>query len=79
MGTWWYPTAYAIFLVFYPFYQQGLQTLEKKELRNLIWAMVALWTIPTIVPVKLQLGGGNTTCFFMLYAIIFYIRKFKPA
>lgn len=79
LGLWWYPTAYAIFLVFYPFYQQSLQVLGQKEMRNLIIVMVVLWTLPTIVPVKLLLGANNTTCFFMLYAIIFYVRKFKPA
>ena len=79
MSRWWYPTAYALFLVFYPFYQQGLQGLQEKELRNLIIAMACLWTIPTIIPVNLMLGAGNTTCFFMLYALIFYVRKFQPA
>lgn len=78
LGLWWYPTAYAIFLIFFPFYQQGLQSLDRKELRNLIFAMLAIWTIPTIIPVKLYLGADNVTCFFMLYAIIFYVRKFQP-
>lgn len=77
-GKWWYPTAYAIFLVFYPFYQQGLQSLQEVELKKLIIVMACLWTLPTIVPMKLQLGADNTTCFFMLYALIFYVRKFSP-
>ena len=78
LGEWWYPTAYVIFLVFYPFYQQSLQVLGQKELRNLIIVMVALWTLPTIVPMRLLLGANNITCFFMLYAIIFYVKKFTP-
>lgn len=52
--------------------------MAKKELRSLIIAMLALWTIPTIVPVKLHLGADNVTCFFMLYAIIFYVKKYHP-
>ena len=77
-GKWWYPTAYAIFIVFYPFYQKGLQFLKREEVQKLIISMVLLWTVPTIIPVKLQLGANNITCFFMLYALIFYIRKFQP-
>lgn len=79
LGLWWYPTAYAVFLFFYPFYQSALQNLRQSDVKKLIWTMVVLWTIPTIIPVKLQLGAGNTTCFFMLYAIIFYVRKFSPS
>jgi peptidoglycan/LPS O-acetylase OafA/YrhL len=78
MARWWYPTSYAIFLVIYPYYQQGLLALKKKELFHLIIVMLAIWTLPTIVPVKLQLGANNTTCFFMLYAVIFYIRNYEP-
>ena len=77
-GIWWYPTSYAIFLVFCPFYQQGLQSLQEGELKKLIIVMVCLWTLPTVIPMQLQLGANNTTCFFMLYALIFYVRKFSP-
>lgn len=77
-GEWWYPTSYTIFLVLYPFYQQGLQALTKRDIKCLIIAMACLWTVPSIIPVRLSLGANNTTCFFMLYAMIFYIRKFKP-
>lgn len=77
-GRWWYPTSYAIFLLFYPFYQQGLQALERNELKKLVLAMFGIWSMISIIPVKLQLGANNTTCFFMLYALIFYIRKFNP-
>lgn len=32
----------------------------------------------TIIPYRWELGGGNTTCFFMLYAIAYYIRHYDP-
>lgn len=77
-GTWWYPTSYAIFLIFFPFLQQGLNALNEKEVRNLALVMFIIWTLPTIIPIKLQLAAGNTTCFFMLYVVIYYIRRFTP-
>ena len=77
-GIWWYPTSYAIFLIFFPFLQQGLNALNEKEVRNLALVMFTIWTLPTIIPIKLQLAAGNTTCFFMLYVVIYYIRRFTP-
>lgn len=77
-NLWWYPTSYAIFLLFYPYYSKGLSILGKKDLGTLIATMLVIWSIPTLIPVNLSLGGGNTTNFFMLFAIIFYIRKYTP-
>lgn len=52
--------------------------MQKEDIKKLIIAMFFLWSVPTIIPYKWQLGAGNTTCFFMLYVIIYYIRKFSP-
>lgn len=77
-NLWWYPTSYAIFLIFYPFMQKALLKLDRNEIKQLITVMFCLWTVMTIIPYRWELGGGNTTCFFMLYTIAYYIRHYNP-
>lgn len=75
-GLWWYPSSYAFFLLFQPFYQKMLLKCSKQEMKWLIGVMIGIWSIPTLLPTEIfELGANNTTCFFMLYAIIFYIKK----
>lgn len=78
-NLWWYPTSYVIFLLLYPYYTKGLNILKENELKTLVIIMVSIWTITTIIPVKLSLGASNTSNFFMLFAIVFYIRKYSPS
>ena len=77
-NLWWYPTSYAVFLIFYPFVQKALTRLDRDDIKQLIIVMFCLWTVMTIIPYRWDLGGGNTTCFFMLYTIAYYIRHYDP-
>ena len=78
-SMWWYPTSYALFLIFFPYVSKGLECLERKEVWLLFASMFFLWSVISIVPVKLSLGGENETMgFIMLYVFIYYVRKFEP-
>ena len=39
-GLWWYPTSYIVFLLFFPFLQQGLDRLKEKEIKKLAILML---------------------------------------
>lgn len=77
-NLWWYPTSYAIFLLFYPFYQKLLISSDEREVKRLILLEVGLWCVPSVIPIEWSLGANGTTTFFMIYAIIYYVRKYNP-
>lgn len=78
-NLWWYPTSYAIFLLFYPFYHKLFTCLDQQEVKRFIKIMIILWCLPSLIPVEWALGANNTTTFFMIYAIIYYVRKYNPS
>lgn len=77
-NLWWYPTSYAIFLLFYPFYHKLLICLDKSETIRLVKLEILLWCLPSVFPIEWSLGANNTTTFFMIYAIIYYIKTYNP-
>lgn len=62
-GVWWYPTSYAVFLLFLPFLEQGLKALGKRN--HLILAVVSLGlygVIGLLPKTAIAEGSGFFTC-----------------
>lgn len=57
---------------------KALSIFDRKELKNLILIMISLWSIPSLIPFEWSLGASGTTTFFMLYAIVYYIKIYNP-
>ena len=77
-NLWWYATTYAVFLLLYPYYHKALQSLGKANIKKWFAIMFGVWSITTLIPV-FDYGANNLCAFVMLYAIVFYIKEFKPA
>lgn len=80
-SLWWYPTAYAVFLLFFPFLTQGLRSLGKTAHGALCTIMVVLYTVlDMVMPLSaVGLPGGNVRSFIYIYTLIAYYRWYmKP-
>lgn len=75
-GLWWYPTAYAIFLVLGPFAAEGLKLLGRGKHAALAITMFIVWTLlHGFWPIDgMSLGGSNYAMFLYLYVLITYYR-----
>ena len=72
---WWYPTTYAVFLLIQPFYQLGLDAMDKDTLKKLIVVMFCIWSVSTLIPF-FDYEPTNLICFILLYAIVYRMKKY---
>lgn len=75
-ALWWYPTAYAVFLLFFPFLTRGLRVLDASMHWALCLIMIMLWTVlDMIMPISgVGLPGGDVFSFVYIYVLITYYR-----
>ena len=75
-ALWWYPTAYAVFLLFFPFLTRGLRALDRTTHRALCVVMITLWTVlDMVMPLSgVGLPGGNWLSFVYIHTLITYYR-----
>ena len=75
-GLWWYPTAYAVFLLLFPFLAQGLRALGQPAHAALAVVLFALFTgLDMLMPLSaVGLPGGNYLSFVYIYVLITYYR-----
>lgn len=75
-ALWWYPTAYAVFLLLFPFLSRGLKALNGDMHRALCIIMIVLWTvIDMVMPLSgVSLHGGDVFSFIYIYTLIMYYR-----
>lgn len=75
-ALWWYPTAYAVFLLFFPFLSRGLKALDRGMHGALCVIMLVLWTvIDMVMPLSgVGLHGGDVFSFVYIYTLIAYYR-----
>ena len=80
-ALWWYPTAYSVFLLFFPFLSQSLRAFGKSAHGALCLMMFMLWTVlDMVMPLSaVGLPGGNYLSFIYIYVLIMYYRwHMKP-
>ena len=76
--TWWFATSYFVMFILSPYLNKLLNTLSKKEHRNLLILLGVMWSgVFTLSGYRLQ--GGNVLWFLTIYALACYIRKYKDA
>ena len=75
-GLWWYPTAYAVFLLLFPFLAQGLRALGPLTHGALAVVLFVLFTgLDMLMPLSaVGLPGGNYLSFVYIYVLITYYR-----
>ncbi|WP_190973829.1 acyltransferase family protein [Bifidobacterium reuteri] len=75
-ALWWYPTAYAVFLLFFPFLSCSLKSLDRTMHGALCVIMFVLWTVVDMVmPLSgVGLHGGDVFSFIYIYTLITYYR-----
>lgn len=79
-SLWWYPTSYALFLVFCPFLVCGMKSLTKKYHGILALIVTLLWGVLSLVPM-LDLNLHQSNVFVMIYwfiLITYYRWYMKP-
>ena len=80
-GLWWYVTAYAIFLLLFPFIVRGLRALSKRQHAILAVLCLVMWSgFAGFIPImKLGMLGGTFLSFIYLYMLMsFYKWHMKP-
>lgn len=80
-ALWWYPTAYAVFLLMFPFVAKGLRSFGEQMHRTLCILMFVLWTaLDMLMPLSgVGLPGGNWLSFVYIYTLIsFYKWYMRP-
>ncbi|TPF78572.1 MULTISPECIES: acyltransferase [unclassified Bifidobacterium] len=80
-ALWWYPTAYAVFLLVFPFLMQGMRALDKGAHGALCIVMIVLWTVLDLVmPLSgVGLPGGDVFSFVYIYTLIAYYRWYMQS
>lgn len=75
-ALWWYPTAYAVFLLFLPFLSVGLSALGRDLHRALCVVMVVLWTVlDMVLPLSgVGLHGGDWMSFVYIHTLVTWWR-----
>ncbi|GGI14505.1 hypothetical protein GCM10007377_11270 [Galliscardovia ingluviei] len=80
-GLWWYVTAYAMFLLLFPFIVRGLRALSKRQHAILAMLCLVMWSgFAGFIPImKLGMLGGTFLSFIYLYMLMsFYKWHMKP-
>lgn len=81
-ALWWYPTSYALFLLFYPFLVTGLKNLGKRLHAVLSFFLLTIWGFFGLLP-KFDLDLSQASVFVMMYWFIlityykWYMRPFR--
>ncbi|OZG61317.1 proline symporter [Bifidobacterium lemurum] len=75
-SLWWYVTAYAVFLLVFPFLAKGLRALGAREHLALCMVGFVMWTVGEgFVPFfSLGLPGGDFLSFVYIYTLLSYYR-----
>ncbi|WP_347285009.1 acyltransferase family protein [Corynebacterium stationis] len=80
LNIWWYPTSYALFLVFLPFLNIGMRRLSQRQHCQLACICLLLWGLLGLIP-KLSYNLTESTVFVFIYwyiLISYYRWHMKP-
>lgn len=72
---WWYPTSYALFLVFLPFLNIGMKHLTQKQHKELALVCLVIWGILGLIPkMNFDLTNKSVFVFIYWYILLSYYR-----
>lgn len=79
-NLWWYVTAYAVFLLIFPFLAKGLKALGRKYHLALCCVCFILWSLAEgFLPfMSLGMPGGSFLSFVYLYTLVSFYRWYMP-
>ena len=76
-SMWWYPTSYALFLVFLPFLSEGVKSIGHNNHKRLAIAVFVLWGVFAMVPFPsfvLNLSTHNVFVFIYWFILLSYYK-----
>lgn len=74
-NIWWYPTSYALFLLFLPYASRGLQALGKKMHGSLVLSLLTIWGVADFIPqITFNLEEESVFVFLYLFILISYYK-----
>lgn len=75
LDLWWYPTSYALFLLFMPFLIQGVRSLGKNAHGRLAIVCLVLWGVLSLIPkFTFDLTESSVFVFIYWFLLIAYYR-----
>lgn len=75
LNMWWYPTSYALFLLFMPFLIQGVRALGENAHKKLAIACLVLWGVLSLIPkFAFDLTESSVFVFIYWFVLIAYYR-----
>lgn len=82
LNLWWYPTSYALFLLFLPYLSRGLHSLGERMHRILALSVLIIWGFAGIIPqIQFNLTAPSVFVFLYLFILIsyykWYMREFS--
>lgn len=80
MDVWWYPTSYALFLLFMPFLVRGARALGRDMHKRLALICLILWGFLGLVPkINYNLSTHSVFVFIYWFILISYYRWYMHA
>lgn len=75
LNVWWYPTSYALFLIFLPFLNAGMRKITKRQHCQLACICLLLWGVLGLIPkISYNLTESTVFVFIYWYILISYYR-----
>lgn len=72
---WWYPTSYALFLLFLPYLSRGMQSLGQSMHGVLAASLLCIWGVAAFIPkVEFNLDKPSVFIFIYLFILISYYK-----
>lgn len=79
-GLWWYPTSYALFLLFMPFLARGVRALGCHMHKRLALICLTLWGFLGLIPkIDYNLSSASVFVFIYWFILISYYRWYMHA
>lgn len=74
-ALWWYPTSYALFLIFLPFLNAGMKQLAQRQHKQLAIICLVLWRFLGLIPkINFDLTDKSVFVFIYWYILLSYYR-----
>ncbi len=79
-NLWWYPTSFALFLLFLPYLSKFIHTLGKKLHAALCVSMLLVWALAPLIPhVDFNYSSYSVFTFIYIFIIISYYKMYMKS